>query len=356
MGFYTILKKILNFKIFFLKPKKNKILIYDKKSIKFAKIIFPKKNFSIYDVSFESLNIYVFFKTFFNTFYKDFFLNYKKNYFNYVQPKIIYTSIDTNLGFYKLKNIFPNALYISDQNGLRSRLFYKNFKKNKEKLTTDLLFCFGDNDKNKIKKIINAKIFSLGNTINNQFNEKFSAGSKIKKIIFIYSGGKKIIEVDKKIFSNLIIFCKKKKIKLFLLDKVNGKNKNLFFSTFSKNFTYLSMNSYLSNYKIFDHNTLAVFSRSTLGFELMSRGIKAITFAINKKYHVKINDNRVCFVKLKSYKKFETSLIKIIKYKNNTWKKISKKYSKKIISFDYKNLEKKKIIRNYYSKFFKKNN
>ena len=38
--------------------------------------------------------------------------NYKFEYFKSVNPKIIYTSIDNNLGFYKLKTMFPNAFIL----------------------------------------------------------------------------------------------------------------------------------------------------------------------------------------------------------------------------------------------------
>ena len=101
-----ILNIIINFKIYLKKPKQDNILVYDRVSKTFADALFKKKNFSIYDNRFESINIYIFFKTLtqynFNgisTFKK----NYKKIYFEYVKPKIIYTSIDNNPGFYKLK-------------------------------------------------------------------------------------------------------------------------------------------------------------------------------------------------------------------------------------------------------------
>ena len=43
MKYLKILKKIINFKIFFLKPKNKKILVYDKASEKFAEVLFKKK-------------------------------------------------------------------------------------------------------------------------------------------------------------------------------------------------------------------------------------------------------------------------------------------------------------------------
>ena len=45
----------------------------------------------------------------------------------------------------------------------------KNFYKNNpsDYLQTDIYFCFGNNEKNKLKKFIKGKIFALGNTLNN---------------------------------------------------------------------------------------------------------------------------------------------------------------------------------------------
>ena len=150
------LKKIFNFKIFVTKPKQNKILVYDSVSEKFANILFSKNSYSFYDVRFESINIYVLLKTFFNSGLSNLRTNYKLNYFRFVNPKIIYTSIDNNIGFYRLKKIFPKAYYISDQNGIRDNKFFldckKFLKKGTEKLVSDIFFCFGNNDKKKYIK------------------------------------------------------------------------------------------------------------------------------------------------------------------------------------------------------------
>ena len=71
--------------------------------------------------------------------------NYKYEYFKTVEPKIIYTSIDNNLGFFKLKYLYPKALYVADQNGIRDSKFFNECKKynklNKlKKLYIDIFF------------------------------------------------------------------------------------------------------------------------------------------------------------------------------------------------------------------------
>ena len=111
MRIIKFIKLIINFKFFFKKPTKKKILVYERG--KFGKKFL--KDYSFYDVRYEIINFYVIFNTIFKSGLREIRTNYKINYFRFVSPKIIYTCIDNNIGFFKLKNIYPNALYISDQ-------------------------------------------------------------------------------------------------------------------------------------------------------------------------------------------------------------------------------------------------
>ena len=90
----------------FKKPKKNKVLIYNIKSKKFAEILFKKKNLTYYYADFRNLNLYIFFYTIKNSGIKNFKKNYKFNFFNFVKPKIIYTAMDNYLEFY----LFPSGM------------------------------------------------------------------------------------------------------------------------------------------------------------------------------------------------------------------------------------------------------
>ncbi len=56
----------------FKKPKKNKVLIYNIKSKKFAEILFKKKNLTYYYADFRNLNLYIFFYTIKNSGLKNF--------------------------------------------------------------------------------------------------------------------------------------------------------------------------------------------------------------------------------------------------------------------------------------------
>ena len=164
-----IIKIVVKIKIYISCPKENKILIYDRASARFANVLFSKKNFSFYDARLDSINLYVFFFTLANQGLKDFKANYKFNYFNFVKPDIIYTAIDNNIGFFKLKKLYPKALYIADQSGMRVNNFFNECKKFIRKspdntLSSDIFFCFGNNEKIRLEKVIQGNIIPLGNT------------------------------------------------------------------------------------------------------------------------------------------------------------------------------------------------
>ena len=73
------------------------------------------------DSRYESINIYVIFKTFFTFGINNFKDNYKKTFIELVSPKIVYTAIDNNVAFFKLKDLYDKPTYISDQNGIGKR-------------------------------------------------------------------------------------------------------------------------------------------------------------------------------------------------------------------------------------------
>lgn len=353
-----ILNIIINFKIYLKKPKQDNILVYDRASKAFAEALFKKKNFSIYDNRFESINIYIFFKTLIHhklnkilTFKK----NYKKIYFECVKPKIIFTSIDNNPGFYMLKDLYPNAIYISDQNGMRDNDFYESalnyFKLNKKKLKCDYFFLFGLDYLKKISKVIDAKFIVSGNTLNNFFQTK-KTKVKDKNILFISSGfAFDHFEKDVNLIKNLLIFCKKNLYKITILARPYRNLNKKFYEKFkNENLKILEPKNRKDPYDFIGKYSIIVFNHSTLGYEALARGIKVASFGhnyINKDYNYKMSGPFWC---QNRYNDMEYLLKKLINYSPNRWNKIHKKYSKKIIYFDSGNKKKYKLINSFFKK------
>ena len=347
----NFLLTLIKAKWIFKKPNKRKVLIYDSMSIEngFAEIFFSGKNYEILDNRYKIINIYVFFVTLLTSGIKNFKNNYKKIFLKFVSPKIVYTSIDNNIGFYRLKKIFPKAYYISDQNGIRDNKFFldcKKFLKNgTEKLVSDIFFCFGNNDKKKIHQIIKTKIFILGNTKNNQILIKKN-DERIKKIIFISTGVKHTEKIDNKIFSYLIKFSEMCNYKLYFLDKPKKKRENLIRKKFKGKFNYHSSMKFFDNYKIMKKYALIVFAASTLGYEAFSKGLRCVSFD-HSKYHYdyKYPKSGPFWGELKNFQSLKHLINKVLNYDKLAWRKIHAKYSKNILFFDQRNSQKRILIK-----------
>ena len=120
------ISKFLKANIYFKKPIKRDIVIFDKVG---AEIIqyYLKEKATILEVRLESINIFILFKTIFN-FKKDksILQNYIYNFINYINPKIVITHVDNNEFFFKLKKNFPKIKFIAIQNDSSLANFYED--------------------------------------------------------------------------------------------------------------------------------------------------------------------------------------------------------------------------------------
>ena len=348
---------LFSFKIFFFKPKHEKILLYDSHSKPYAEILFKKKNFAIYHTRYESINIFVLLFTFFNNGVYNLKHNYKLNYFNFVKPKIVYTIIDNNIGFFKLKNYFPEMFFVADQKAVRNDEFYNICKEHSkkfsdQKLMVDIFFCFGLNEKKRLSKIIKGKIFPLGSTLNNDIVLR-KGNSKIKKIVFISSGHntKTFLSRDIKIYQNLSVFCKANNLKLIFLEKGNRARYNFLKKKIFFEFNYLESGNNKVKTKFLKSDSLFVFVISTFGYEILSMGLKCVSLN-----HTQFNHGFKVYKKKGpfwfdapslnyDYKSMAKIIKTVINYDKDEWKKIYKSFSSEILVFDKKNMMKKKMIR-----------
>ena len=350
---------IVLFELSFLKPSKNKILVYDKKSLDYAEAIFPKHDFSFFNTRLQGLNIYVAVLTILKKGLKNFNSNYKKFYFNLVGPKIVYTSIDNTLAYYKLKNeCYHDAIYISDQNGMRDNSFYLEAKKyldnhKNSSLKCDIFFTFGNNEKKKLQGVIKSNFYSFGSTKNN-----FYSNTKKKDIIknLVFFSNMPIIKFsrDLVLFKNAIKFSKKYNFKLFFIDRLKKKYLPFLKEHFNLNdFIYVSPTSSSITYSFFTEENVSIFNHSSLGYQFIARGLKGISFGHNSKYIFHEKDKKkypkegIFWTKKIDYKNFEKKILTIINYDPIKWKSNTFKYSRELMCYDKSNVSKKKIISNF---------
>ena len=348
INFFNLIIKI---KFFFLLPKKNNILVYDKESSIFADALFKKNRYITYDIRLESININILIRTIFTKGFNNLFREYKRLFFKIVSPKIVYTSIDNNPGFYKLKYLYKEAIYVSDQNGIRDNLFLDFCKKyNKKykhkKLMCDYAFLFGKNYKNSFNKVIKSNLLIGGNTLNNYY--PFLKLKKDKSILFISSGHReKYLKKDLEVFKYLVHFSKIFSYELAFLTRP-GKNMKKIVNRAIPNYKFkiIESTNRKNTYNILSKYKTCIFHHSTFGYEALARGIRCVCFGHNlfKNHSEKYKKKGPFWSSIESFEDLKNLFQKIERYSDNEWKKISKYYSNEILNYDPGNKQKKIII------------
>ena len=341
----------------FNKPKKTKILIYDNDCIKELNFLLENKSFEIFHTRHEQINIYVLLSSIFKNGLRNIKENYKLNYFNFVQPKVVITLIDENPGFFKLKNIYKKAKYVSIQIGFKDNIFYDYLNEYKKKykyfkFESDFAFVLGENDAKKYKNFINSEVINLGSIRNNNNLIKKNFQGKIKKILYISSISFRQ-NYDKhqrfyKIFQLLKIYCRKNKIKLYVLAKHKGDFENKYREVLKDNdWIYLPKQSTVKTYQTINNAQFVVFDNTTLGYEALSKNVRGVCFPkiFPYKHYSKSYKEEGPFWSCKINKKiFDKKIDKVMQLTNKRWEKFTKKIVNEIIIYNPNNkLFKQKI-------------
>jgi len=339
-------------------PKKKKYLIIDnatylKKNFFF---LFKSNDYDIFYTRFEKINLYILLYTFLKDGLSKIVENYKKNYLNFIKPKIVYCALDQYVNFFFLKKLYPKAIYISDQHGIikengknwPNNFFYRVCvdykKKNGFKPEIDIGFVFNDNEKFWMSKIVKGNFYSLGSTQNNYYVEK----KENKSILFISSGlYKQTVYNEKIIFQKVYSICEKNNLSLSLLGRGKDEKKHrLIYGkgkwTFIKGYQGVNVNY---SYKAINSFNLIIFSHSTLGLEALSKKKKCLILLSNwgkKQMSWKFKKNGSFWTSSKETLTIEKLLLKIYRMNSKKFKKKSSFIASKLMKFDYKNKKKKK--------------
>ena len=365
------IKQVFLFLIFsqkeFLKPKRNKILIFDGTNyIPLLKSL-RTKEISILFIRGEIINFYILSKVFFNKIYLIFYptLFWKEYLFNYIEtvnPKIILTYIDNNPFFYTLKKKFTSKTFISIQNGYRFKkgdLFGKLINKKREQLYCDYIFCFNKNVAKMYEKFINCKTIIIGSLKNNL--TKISNNYKSKKILLISSFGLKSEKAEKKLIAILSKYCLDRNIKLMILGRTGLKDELDFYNKISANncFTYLKNKREKSihySYNIIDSCNTIISLNATLGYESLGRGKKTIFFNFNERekncksyitynWPSKFYEEGFNWLAIYKEKKIINKLYKVYELSDKEWKNKYRKQYSFIMPIDTHNQKLRKVIK-----------
>ena len=164
---FKFFKVLAQSKIEFTLPEKKNLLLYDFDGNKIASKIFKKEKYGIFYSRKERFNLPILIQCFFKHLFNLNFLNYAETYINCVNPKVLITFNDNNLGFYKINK--KNLTSIAIQRGNRSyhNDFLEDLKIKKSKYEIDYYFVFNKSYANHVKKYIKASYALLGSPLSN---------------------------------------------------------------------------------------------------------------------------------------------------------------------------------------------
>jgi surface carbohydrate biosynthesis protein len=380
------IKFFFNKKYYFLLPVKNQYVIINHIGKNLLERCIGENFYSI-DIT-KSINIYIFFKTFFKCVIKKNFDPYIECYIDSISPIAVFCFTTNYIQFYRIKKN-KNIKYIAIQNGVnlgngQFQIYKKILQK---KYYCDYVFCYGDFDKKLMGKVINAKFYKIGSFVGNMIkknknkveknisyistyrnlkNDKYDKNSTIGREIDFES----FYSTEKIILNFLNNFCKKNKLKFRILGATqqSGHLKEfLFYKKIitGKGWLYVPKINFMSNYIETDYSTIVAFIDSSLGYESLARYNKTAAFCVRGQ-HLKIKGFQFSSGNLPKVGPFWSSNLdlkrceKILNYLLNInqdqWLKIWDKYSDKICKFDpgnkifFKTLMKNKLIkkRKYY--------
>ncbi len=379
---FNFVTKILGKKFTFKFLKKKDLLIFDFYSLRDLKRNVKIKNYEVLDYRHE-INLVVVLKMLLNfKFSKKFYFYY---YLKKIHPKIIITTIDNNLNFYQLKDIYPSCKTVLVQTAYQHNKYGDNFyllKKNKKvkKFSVDYIFCISSGFAELYKRYLKYKKIFVTGSLRNNYPVK---ANKNKKKIISYisqyrSRGKwnevfykfKNKSILKRDFYNLEIklipiiaqYCKKNNFDFKIIGSSLdfSEEKNFYQKLIGTNKWSMLIRDkndiYRTNgYKYISQSTINIFAESTLGFESLGKGIKTISFFARKS----LNDKKVYFgwpsqKKPKGFiwtnevtkKEFNRLINNVLPLRKKSWDYYRKSKLKDIIAFDNNNSNLKNFLKN----------
>ena len=363
-----LIRVLIKTKFIFKKPKSSELLIFDKQSLSYLKL-FLKDQFEIYYARGEIVNVYVLIFTLINNGLRGVRKNYKFNYFKFVNPKFIITAIDENYQFYLLKDQYKKPVYISFQRAFKTNSFFKSINKMKKenpklRFKADYIFVLGKNDEIKLPKFLEGKFHISGNLINNKFSNIIrSKQKKIKELCFISSlkpirnnNVKK--HWDYKLFLLVKKFCINNDIKLIFLSKSPVYEKSYFKSLYSlKGSKYIPNKTKKLTYQTVNNSQFVVFSRTSLGHEVIAKGKKGFCFIKNFPaidYHTKYHKEGFYWSNKINYNQLDKNLKRIFKLSQKTWLKEVNAEIAQMTKYDPNNNSNKIMLRKIFKTRLKK--
>tara|TARA_X000000368_G_C23015114_1_gene705337 strand:- start:205 stop:1326 length:1122 start_codon:yes stop_codon:yes gene_type:complete len=343
--------------LYFKIPNNNRIVIYKEffEDFRFIQNSIIKNINKGYIITNNNINLICLLTIFFSInsikalIYDGLKIAYLVNYINLLNPKLVITSIDNDLNFYKLKKFCPGIKFISFQNGFRRQKndFFETLN-NEKKLSCDYFYTWGHKITNEYKKYIKAKYIIFGSL--KTYYAKKNLLKKKDTLIYISSTKVNIPNIDKnktieffkeyaayeeKLLKLLSKYCLSQNFNLTILKRSSSIDEELYFRNIIQRkmkFIKIPTNQTIKKYNILGNYKVAISILSSLGLENISLGRKTVFFPPNEKkgnsffqgmdisWPHKTKNNNLYFFKDPNFKIMSNILNRIIKMNTFSWK------------------------------------
>lgn len=294
------------------RPKKAKILIYDRAGADLFFHYLSPDDTEILDVRGESFNIPILLRSLF--FNKG---KYRELFIKLVEPRIVLTFIDNSIAFCSLKT--PNTPYttIFVQNGLRSETFdilryFKNKVTKEPAYRVDYMFVFNECIGQEYSKYIQGKVIPIGSFKNNLIS--VTKKNREKTILFISQyrvppqQADCFMQCEGHTVSWDIFYAAERAVLPFLAQYAKEHDYRLCITSALKehenqeyqfytailagyDWQFLSQKDTFSGYLNVDEADYVVFIDSALGYEALARKKRVAAFSIRNVYAPMISIN-----------------------------------------------------------------
>jgi len=296
----------------FKKPGPRQTLIYDRSGSDLLLNILDPSRTGVLDIRGESLNVHALIRMVRRR--KISLFHYTTAYISFVKPRIIVTTTDTDINFYRLKSTFPEILTVAIQNGIRSDLgpqcdsgFFISLKKLSESthLSADFICTLGGAIATNYRACVDAKFLTTGALKNNSLEMK--DGHSENELLFVSQYPPKwpdnsatclyyksyplsyslVYSAELLVIQFLATYCRQNQIQLTICGKRNSDsvNERNFYSNALGDmpFEFIPSNTPSDSYKQIARSKIVVTIDSTLGYESLARAKRTAMFSIRGK-------------------------------------------------------------------------
>lgn len=360
-------------------PKKNKILVVDDAgSQKLSKCVLGHTNFTILHIRQELYYLPILLISL-TKFFKYRFTSYSVAFIKYVNPNLVITFIDNNIGVPKIMSNFNDCKFVMIMNGRRHKTFLEEYN-NLKKYKIDKYFVFGEDFRNEVKNKIPNTVVSGSIIANSLFN--ITGFNKVKKVQYMSLWQKGYYDKNNKLLKEFrdldntfyqpttkytleIIkeFCQQNSLALEIIPRTNSKFEEKYYAEMIDSFTYKKRpdneDSIYHSYNQLSDDAFAVGCTTTFLMECFGIGYRTgfLTFRqhIIPKDHLEnfrcvqwswpknTNDHGFFWSNVKEKKYIFNVLNNLLKVNELDWKKIILPFKYGLMHHDPGN----KIIKNY---------